>query len=395
MLYLLELGFIGLCIAVLPLGWVLLRRDANKYRKLAWVTTFLTLDLIMFGGFTRLTDSGLGCPDWPGCYGTSSPFAAHADIHAAQSMLPTGPVTFVKAWIEMIHRYFAMSVGVLIIALMVMAWVKRRELKQSPWLATGLFILVCVQGAFGAWTVTMKLQPVIVTTHLMLALTLLGSLAWLASRQMPLVSVAADPGALRWRWAALIGLALLVFQIALGGWVSTNYAVLACTDFPTCQGQWVPPMDFHNGFKLWRELGKTAGGEVIPMDALVAIHWVHRTFAVVVVLYLAWLASQLRRHAALRKPSILVLMLVFVQFATGLSNIVFQWPLLNAIAHNGGAAVLLLLLVMLNYRIRAAGTAASIAAGLTDQADLPARQKPLPSAEPAAAPLAGAPTGSA
>ncbi|VVD99926.1 COX15/CtaA family protein [Pandoraea commovens] len=396
MLYLLELGFIGLCIAVLPLGWVLLRRDANKYRKLAWVTTFLTLDLIMFGGFTRLTDSGLGCPDWPGCYGTSSPFAAHADIHAAQLMLPSGPVTFVKAWIEMIHRYFAMAVGVLIITLMVMAWVKRRELKQSPWLATWLLVLVCVQGAFGAWTVTMKLQPVIVSIHLMLALTLLGSLAWLACRQMPLTSVAADAGALRWRWAALIGLALLVFQIALGGWVSTNYAVLACTDFPTCQGQWIPSMDFHNGFKLWRELGKTAGGEVIPMDALVAIHWVHRTFAVVVVLYLAWLASRLRRHAALRKLSILVFLLVLVQFATGLSNIVFQWPLLNAIAHNGGAAVLLLLLVMLNYRIRAARlvAAAPIAASLIDQADVPARQKPFSAAEPAAAPL-GAPSGPA
>lgn len=395
MLYLLELGFIGLCIAVLPLGWVLLRRDANKYRKLAWVTTFLTLDLIMFGGFTRLTDSGLGCPDWPGCYGTSSPFAAHADIHAAQLLLPSGPVTFVKAWIEMVHRYFAMAVGVLIIALMVTAWVKRRELKQSPWLATWLFVLVCVQGAFGAWTVTMKLQPVIVSTHLMLALTLLASLVWLASRQMPLASVAADPGALRWRWAALFGLVLLVFQIALGGWVSTNYAVLACTDFPTCQGQWVPPMDFHNGFRLWRALGKTAGGEVIPMDALVAIHWVHRTFAVVVVAYLAWLASRLRRFAALRKPSVLVLILVFVQFATGLSNIVFQWPLLNAIAHNGGAAILLLLLVMLNFRIRAAKTAL-MAARLSDQADdLPARQKPLPAAQPAAAPLAGAPTGSA
>ena len=396
MLYLLELGFIGLCIAVLPLGWVLLRRDPSKYRKLAWVTTFLTLDLIMFGGFTRLTDSGLGCPDWPGCYGTSSPFAAHADIHAAQVLLPSGPVTFVKAWIEMIHRYFAMSVGVLIIVLMVMAWVKRRELKQSPWLATWLFVLVCVQGAFGAWTVTMKLQPVIVTTHLMLALTLLGSLAWLASRQMPLTQVAADPEALRWRWAALAGLALLVFQIALGGWVSTNYAVLACTDFPTCQGQWVPPMDFHNGFRLWRELGKTAGGEVIPMQALVAIHWVHRTFAVVVVAYLAWLATRLRRHAALKTPATLMLVLVVVQFATGLSNIVFQWPLLNAIAHNGGAAILLLLLVMLNYRIRAARhvEAAPVAASLA-QADLLARQKPLPSAEPAAAPIAGTPTGSA
>lgn len=388
MLYLLELGLIGLCIAVLPLGWVLFRRDKNKFRKLAWVTTFLTLDLIMFGGFTRLTDSGLGCPDWPGCYGTSSPFAAHPEIHAAQTLLPTGPVTFMKAWIEMIHRYVAMGLGVLIIVLMVMAWVKRRELKQSPWLATWLFLLVCIQGAFGAWTVTMKLQPVIVSIHLLLALTLLGSLAWLASRQMPLHDIAADTGALRWRTAALIGLALLVLQIALGGWVSTNYAVLACTDFPTCQGQWIPPMDFHNGFKLWRALGKTAGGEIIPMDALVAIHWVHRTFAVVVVLYLGWLAVRLRRHAALKKPATLLFMLVLVQFGTGLSNIVFQWPLLNAIAHNGGAAIMLLLLVMLNFRIRAA-KAASVAAGQQ------ARQEPLHASEPAAASLAGAPTGSA
>ncbi|GAB3628650.1 cytochrome C oxidase subunit I [Pandoraea terrae] len=381
MLYVLELGLIGLAIAVLPLTWVLIRRDANKYRKLAWVTVFLTLDLIMFGGFTRLTDSGLGCPDWPGCYGTSSPFAAHPEIHAAQTLLPSGPVTFMKAWIEMVHRYFAMAVGVLIIALMVLAWVKRKELKQSPWLATGLFFLVCLQGAFGAWTVTMKLQPVIVTTHLLLALTLLGSLVWLACRQMPPGMVAADPAATRWRWAALAGLGLLVFQIALGGWVSTNYAVLACTDFPTCQGQWIPPMDFGHGFKLWRELGRTAGGEIIPMDALVAIHWVHRTFAVMVVLYLGWLATRLRRHAMLRRPALFLFALLFVQFATGLSNIVFQWPLLNAVAHNGGAAVMLLLLVMLNYRIIAAGRLA--------------RQTPVPTPDRAAAPLAGAPTGSA
>jgi len=151
--------------------------------------------------------------------------------------------------------------------------------------------------------------------------------------------------------AAAFGLLLLVVQIALGGWVSTNYAVLACTDFPLCNGQWVPPMNFEHGFHLWRALGMTGDGDVISQDALVAIHWTHRTFAVVVVLYLLWLASRLRRFESLRKPANGVLLLIVVQFLTGMSNIVLQWPLPVAVAHNGGAAILLLLLVMLNFRI--------------------------------------------
>ncbi len=188
-MFVLQLGLIGLCIALLPLSYVWVKADDNKFRKLVWVTTFMTLDLVMFGGFTRLTDSGLGCPDWPGCYGTSSPFIAHAAIAAAHQAMPTGPVSMTKAWIEMIHRYFAMAIGVLIVAQTLIAWVariKRRPLHVSPWWPTSLLLLILVQGAFGAWTVTLKLQPVIVTTHLLLGLALLGTLGWLAARQTPL-----------------------------------------------------------------------------------------------------------------------------------------------------------------------------------------------------------------
>jgi cytochrome c oxidase assembly protein subunit 15 len=354
MTYVLQLALIGFCIALLPLSYVWVKADDNKFRKLVWLTTFLTLDLVMFGGFTRLTDSGLGCPDWPGCYGTSSPFIAHAAISAANQAMPTGPVSMGKAWIEMIHRYFAMAIGVLIIAQMLIAWTarwRRRPLHVSPWWPTGILMLIVVQGAFGAWTVTMKLQPVIVTTHLLLGLALLGALGWLAARQTPIPSLSVEPAIARWLPAALFGLALLVLQIALGGWVSTNYAVLACTDFPLCNGALIPPMNFSAGFHLWRALGMTGDGDVISQDALVAIHWTHRTFAVVVVAYLLWLAIKLRRFDSLRTPANGVLVVIVVQFLTGLSNILLQWPLPIAVAHNGGAAVLLLLLVMLNFRI--------------------------------------------
>lgn len=350
-MFLIQLALIGLCIALLPLSYVWVKASDDKFRKLVWVTTFLTLDLVMFGGFTRLTDSGLGCPDWPGCYGTASPFIAHAQIAAAHAALPTGPVSMTKAWIEMIHRYFAMAIGVLIVAQTLIAWVariKRRPLAVSPWWPTALLALIGVQGIFGAWTVTMKLQPIIVTTHLLLGLALLGSLGWLAARVTPMPVY--EPGAARYRTAALVGLTLLVVQIALGGWVSTNYAVLACTDFPTCNGQWIPSMDFAHGFHLWRALGMTSDGDAITQDALVAIHWTHRTFAFVVIAYLVWLALQLRRYASLARPAMGVLVVIAVQFATGLSNIVLAWPLPIAVAHNGGAAVLLLLLVVLNFR---------------------------------------------
>ncbi|SDV48234.1 COX15/CtaA family protein [Chitinasiproducens palmae] len=346
----LQLAAIGLCVAVLPLSWVWVRGNQAKFRKLLWVSTFLTLDLVMFGSFTRLTDSGLGCPDWPGCYGTASPFIAHAEIRAAETAMPTGPVTMAKAWIEMLHRYFAMALGVLIITQLLLVIFRRRTLRIPIVWPLGLLMLICVQGAFGAWTVTLKLQPAIVTIHLLLGVILLGALGWFAASQTPLPG-RPEPQTRPYFAAATLGLVLLFVQIALGGWVSTNYAVLACADFPLCNGQWVPPMDFHQGFHLWRSLGKTSGGEMITADALVAIHWTHRVFAIVTVVYLAWLGLRLRRFDSLRRPASLLLILLIVQFLTGLSNIVLQWPLLNAVAHNGGAALMLLTLVMLDYRI--------------------------------------------
>ncbi|CBJ39285.1 cytochrome C oxidase assembly protein, AA3 subunit-controlling protein [Ralstonia solanacearum CMR15] len=346
---LLQLASIGILIALIPLCYVAVKGDRNKYRKLVWITAFLTLDLIMFGSFTRLTDSGLGCPDWPGCYGTSNPFHASGDIHAAQAAMPSGPVTWMKAWIEMTHRYFALALGVLIITLVVLAWAKRRELRQSPWYATAVLGLVCLQGAFGAWTVTLKLQPAIVVTHLLLGMSLLAALIWLGCKN-DAPRLVDGRGALL-RVPAAIGLALLVAQIALGGWVSTNYAVLACTDFPLCNGQWVPPMDFAHGFTFWRELGRTAGGDFISHDALVAIHWTHRVFAAVVLGYLAWLGLRARRVAGIARVATVLLTVLAVQLATGLSNIVLGWPLPAAVAHNGGAALLLLLMVRLHYLI--------------------------------------------
>jgi cytochrome c oxidase assembly protein subunit 15 len=349
---LIQLAAIGLCIALLPLSYVFVKGDQAKFRKLLWVTTFLTLDLVMFGGFTRLTDSGLGCPDWPGCYGTASPFSAHHAIQLAATAMPTGPVTMSKAWIEMIHRYVAMALGVLIITQGLIVFVRRKTLRISLAWPLGLLGLILVQGAFGAWTVTLKLQPVIVTTHLLLALCLLAALGWFAASQKP--QPAYDPSVRRWRLAVWIGLLLLVVQIALGGWVSTNYAVLACADFPMCNGQWVPPMDFGQGFHLWRKLGMAADGEVITQAALVAIHWTHRVFAVVVVAYLFCLGVTLKRSPLLRQPARLLAVMAIVQFLTGLSNIVLKWPLPIAVAHNGGAAIMLLTLVMLNYRVCAA-----------------------------------------
>jgi cytochrome c oxidase assembly protein subunit 15 len=353
---LVQLAIKGLLAALIPILVVWTARDSNKYRKLVWVTAFLTFDLIMFGAFTRLTDSGLGCPDWPGCYGYANPFQALEHIRAAETLMPDGPVTVVKAWIEMIHRYFAMGVGVLIIAMVVVAWrawikSQRQDARFAPGYATFLLFLVCVQGAFGAWTVTLKLQPVIVTIHLLLGMGLLAALVWLGTRQNALAPVAA-PRTLK--SLALAGLIALFAQIALGGWVSTNYAALACLDYPLCNGRVIPDMDFEHGFSLWRELGKTRDGEYLPFPALIAIHWVHRMFAWVVVAVLLWLALRVRRVEGLRRLGNLLIAVLFLQFLTGMATVFLKWPLALAVVHNGGAALLVALLTMLNYRVRSA-----------------------------------------
>jgi cytochrome c oxidase assembly protein subunit 15 len=352
---LIQLALTGLIVAMLPLSMVWVSNDTDKYRKLIWITLFLTFDLIMFGAFTRLTDSGLGCPDWPGCYGHADPIKAHADISAAEIAMPTGPVTVVKAWIEMIHRYFAMGIGVLIVAMMLISWrrwlqSKRTESKFSPSFPTFLFVFVCLQGAFGAWTVTMKLQPIIVTIHLLLGMALLALLAWYGSRQSTQPNIQASAPSLR--TPTVLATVLLAIQIGLGGWVSTNYAALACTDFPLCGGVFLPPMDFANGFTIWRDLGMTANGEYLPFDALTAIHWTHRTFAFIVFAIVSWVAIVAMRTASLHRTARWLLILMGLQLLVGIATIFLQLPLLLAVMHNGIAALLLLLLIILNQKLK-------------------------------------------
>lgn len=352
---LLALAAKGILIAALPLLYVWRSRAADKVRKLAWVTAFLTLDLIVFGGFTRLTDSGLGCPDWPGCYGHSNPLSAGESIRAAETAQPTGPVTMGKAWVEMLHRYFALAIGVLIIVLLglsVRRWLRDRS--RSIVLPFLILVWVCVQGAFGAWTVTQKLQPVVVTAHLLGGMLLLALLVWFALRESPRLP---EDGVAALRSAGALALAALVVQVALGGWVSSNYAVMACPDFPLCQGALAPAgMDFANGFTLWRELGKTGGADarLIPFEALVAIHWAHRWFAIAAAGAIGWLAWRSRAHASTRVAGRWLGALLVLQLLTGMSNVVFQWPLALAVLHNGGAAAMLAVVVLVNYRAFAA-----------------------------------------
>jgi heme a synthase len=342
-----RLMLLGVLIALGPLAWVWMRSKnasrAGRLRTLTLLTVFLTFDLTLFGAFTRLTDSGLGC------YGQATPVGAKAQISAEQAIMPTGPVTHQKAWIEMIHRYLASGVGVLILVLAISSWLERRRIAVNPWWPIATLVWVCVQGAFGALTVTMKLFPAIVSMHLMGAMILLSLLQVQAVKyeQAQRDFVASR----RCRIALIIGFILLLWQIALGAWVSTNYAVLACAEFPMCQGVWVPPMDVAQGFEIWRELGQTGQGQAIALPALTAIHVVHRMFAFVVFGVLGYAAWLIYRQGQTRSAAWIAGLLLW-QLFTGLSNVVLGWPLVAAVSHTGGAAGLVLVCIAALMRMR-------------------------------------------
>lgn len=352
----LELLALASVIAAMPLAvWAWRHRGQGplvRLLALGGLTVFLTFDLIVFGSFTRLTDSGLGCPDWPGCYGAASPVGAAAQIAAAQQAQPTGPVTLSKAWIEMVHRYLAMTVGALILVQAVLAWRARAQLGRRAGWALAALAWVIAQGLFGKYTVTLKLYPAIVTLHL------LGGMLLLALLVAHVESLRASPRADVPRGAAVV-LALVLLQIALGGWVSTNYAVLACRGFPLCNGQWWPEMDFAQGFALLRELGRGSGAHYLPFPALVAIQMTHRIAAIGVAVGVMWLAWRLwsAAYGTGRRDATVLGALLLLQLGSGLSNVLLDWPLAAALLHTAGAAGLVGVLVSLWCR----GTAAAAA----------------------------------
>lgn len=314
----------------------------------------LAFTVILLGAYTRLSDAGLGCPDWPGCYGRLSAPVSTTEIEQAQNAFPNAPVDVAKAKTEMTHRYFAETLGCLILVVAILAFISRKKTSLPLPLALGLVLLVIAQGILGMWTVTLKLLPLVVLSHLLggfCTLSLLW-LCWLFLR-FPTLPTHAIPRSLS--TLALAALAILILQIALGGWTSANYAALICPDFPYCQGQWLPNMSLR-AFNL---LGAIGISEPLAfMDAIekTTIHVTHRFGALVTFVLGAFLSFRLHQQA-LHSPSRKLLMglshllalLLFMQVSFGILNVVLHLPLSIAVLHNGIAVLLLLTLISINY----------------------------------------------
>lgn len=323
------------------------------YRLLLILATVLALGVISLGAYVRLTGAGLGCPDWPGCYGhlIGVPEAPHEQLAAMQAF-PDSPLEPRKAWTEMTHRYLAGTLGLTILVLAGLSWKRQPGRRRSPWPATVLVVIVSLQTLLGMWTVTLQLKPVIVSAHLLGGMSTLALLVWMLLALTPAGEGARGPFPFGLRWLAALSLAAVVLQIALGGWVSSNYAALACTDFPTCLGAWKPEMDFDAAFSLHRELGRTASGQLLPGDALTAIHWAHRVGALIVALLAGSLSVALLRLSAWRRWGMLLGAALAVQIALGITNVVLLLPLPIAVAHNAGAAILLTMILAINLALR-------------------------------------------
>lgn len=298
----------------------------------------MSLIVVILGAYTRLVDAGLGCPDWPGCYGFITVPQSASEIAIAEDRFPESPVEVDKAWPEMVHRYVATLLGLLILIALGIAVAKKQPLA----LPIGLTILVIIQGIFGAWTVTLKLWPQIVTLHLLGGFATAG-LIWhylIRLQVAPLQNVPTQAG-----WVPVLVATLLIIQIAIGGWTTSNYAALACPDFPLCHGQLLPAMDFARGFNIMQAIGPNYLGGELSNEARIAIQFAHRLGAIAFTIAAIWLITHLRG---------LILFLfagaVLVQFSLGVSNVVFDLPLAVATAHNFGALLLLLLVITILHQ---------------------------------------------
>lgn len=322
--------------------------------RLAKIAVVVALCVVVLGAWVRLSHAGLGCPDWPGCYGKLTWPVAAEDIAAANEAYPERPVDVGVAWREMVHRYLAGALVLLVIGLNILAWRPkssfRTDQQSFKGIAGVLLVLILFQAALGMWTVTLKLWPIVVLAHLIGGFTTLGLLSWLAYRSGRQVA-----GVTGWAFRSQKGLIItalvvLAIQIALGGWTSANYSALACPDFPACQGQAWPETDFSEAFVLWREIGVDYEGGVLDLPARTAIHMSHRIGAVVAFLVLLILSFRLIASQVSRPSGLLLLVLATSQVTLGILNVIMGLPLFNAVAHNGMAAVLMILLLWLLHR---------------------------------------------
>ena len=319
----------------------------TAFRRLALFGTALALCVVVLGAYVRLNHAGLGCPDWPGCYGHLTVGQAAQNVDSVNAAYPDRPLEVRKAWLEMVHRYFASTLGLVIVALAVMAWRNRKDRQQPVKLPLALVLLVVFQGLLGMWTVTLLLKPLIVTSHLVGGLTTMSLLWWLSLNPTRTTRPASERGL---RKLAVVALCVLSLQILLGGWVSTNYSAVACPDFPTCQRSFWPNMDFKDAFVLWRGLGIDYEGGVLDHPARVAIHVVHRLGALIAALVLgftAFRAIRTARSRGARMAGTAVAVVLVTQLILGPVMVLKTFPLPLATAHNAVAALLLLSVVAL------------------------------------------------
>jgi heme a synthase len=337
-------------------------------RKLAFAAVLLALTVVVLGAYVRLTAAGLGCPDWPGCYGHLTPLGAEQSL-AEGAVLPGTPLDVTKAWHEMIHRYAASTLVLAIVLLAALAIATRHESAARSRYAVALLGIVVLQAALGMLTVTWQLTPLIVTLHLIFGLTTLGLLWWLwlslraEEARSPFASAVTSAHERPVRWAqriAILALVCLAAQIALGGWTSSNYAAIACPDFPTCQGSWWPAMDYRDAFVLWHAPRIDYEGGVLANSARIAIHFTHRLGALVTACVLlaaaltSLLSRSLRTARAARMAAIAVLIALAAQLSIGISMVLEGFPRWLATAHNAGAALTLLAVLALVHTLRTA-----------------------------------------
>jgi len=318
--------------------------------RLAVIAAIVAFCVIVLGAYVRLSHAGLGCPDWPGCYGQLTWPEASQEVLDANQQFPERPVESEKAWKEMVHRSLAGTLVLLVFAINFLAWRPDEHQRKFRLLSGALLALILFQAALGMWTVTLKLWPIVVMSHLLGGLATFAILSWMAYRSRGDLEYDVTQPFRQVRSLILLGTAVLVLQLALGGWTSSNYSALACPDFPTCQGEWWPDSNFSEGFELWREIGVDYEGGVLDLPSRVAIQMAHRIGALVTFIVLGLLAFRLLREPVSRNSGIVLGVLLITQVMLGILNIVLYLPLPNAVAHNAVGALLVASMVWLLHR---------------------------------------------